>query len=220
MSIEIQAVVFDMDGLMFNTEDLYDQVGQQLLERRGQRFTRELKMQMMGLPGTKAFEVMIEQCELNDTADQLQSECDELFVDLLPDQIAMMPGLADLMDFLEQKGLPKAVATSSHQQFANRALGMFNLGPRFDFVLTSEDVQNGKPHPEVYQLAAKRLNVEPTQMLVLEDSLTGSRAASASGAFTVAVPTLHSQGCDFSHVDLVVSSLESESLYGIFGKSL
>ena len=69
----IKAVVFDMDGLMFNTEHLYDQVGDAILKKRGQRFTRELKLSMMGLPGKDAFEVMIDRCGLDDSVEQLQS---------------------------------------------------------------------------------------------------------------------------------------------------
>ena len=75
----LQAIVFDMDGLMFNTEDLYNLAGQQLLAPRGQEFTRELKLAMMGLPGQEAFSVMIERCGLDDSVEQLKSETDEIF---------------------------------------------------------------------------------------------------------------------------------------------
>lgn len=212
MDRNITAVVFDMDGLMFNTEDLYDQVGQQLLERRGLSFTLELKLQMMGLPGGRAFEVMIQQCGLTDSVQQLQEESDRIFVDLLPNQIAKMPGLDSLLQHLEDNRIPKAVATSSHQQFADTALGVFELGPRFKFVLTAEDVIHGKPHPDIYLLAAARLGIPPAEMLVLEDSLTGSRAAVAAGAYTVAVPSSHTRHLSFEHADIVISSLDSPVL--------
>lgn len=204
---KIRAVTFDMDGLMFNTEDLYDVVGDQLLVRRGQRFTRELKLKMMGLPGDKAFAVMIRECGLDDSVAALQDESRRLFAELLPKEIRMMPGLEELLTRIEAAGLPKAVATSSHIAFAQVALSSFELMPRFSFVLTAESVQQGKPHPEVYQLAARRHGVAVDQMLVLEDSVIGSTAAAAAGAFVIAVPTEHSQGQDFSHVDRTVNSL-------------
>jgi len=212
----IKAVAFDMDGLMFNTEDLYDEVGEILLGRRGQSFDRELKMAMMGLPGTDAFEIMRTRCGLADSVTQLQSECDEIFSDMLPAKIQTMPGLELLLDLLENRKIPKCVATSSHRQFAARALGAFDLEPRFKFVLTAEDVTLGKPHPEVYLAAASRLNVEPESMLVLEDSFTGSSAAAAAGAFTIAVPTKHSLDMDFSHVDHIASRLDDEAILGLF----
>lgn len=178
-----------MDGLMFNTEDLYDIVGEKLLNRRGQSFTTELKRAMMGLPGDDAFAVMKERCGLDDPVESLAAECTELFQDLLPSAIEMMPGLEQLLELLESKGMPKGIATSSHAAFADRALGMFDLKPRFEFVLTSESVTRGKPHPEVYLMAARRLGVDPAEMLVLEDSVHGSNAAIAAGAVTIAIPS-------------------------------
>ncbi len=202
---------------MFNTEDLYDQVGQILLERRGQSFTRKLKLEMMGLPGPKAFQLMRERCDLSESVEQLQAETDTIFQDMLPEQIEMMPGLEDLLRLVESRELPKAVATSSHRQFANKALGFFDLLPRFDFVLTSEDVTNGKPHPEVYLAAAQRLGITPNSMLVFEDSFIGSTAAASSGAFTVAVPTEHSVDMDFSHVDMVALRLDDKAIFELLG---
>ena len=213
---KIAAVAFDMDGLMFNTEDLYDQVGQMLLAKRGHDFTRELKLAMMGLPGPVAFEVMRQRCGIEDSVEQLQSEADQIFAKMLPAQIEMMPGLETLLEKLESIGIPKAVATSSHRQFADQALGHFDLQPRFEFVLTADDVTQGKPHPEIYLTTASRLGISPDSMLVLEDSLTGSKAAAAAGAFTIAVPTRHSLGSDFSHVHCVADHLMDQVVLDLF----
>ena len=202
-----QAVAFDMDDLMFNTEDLYDDVCETLLQRRGQRFTLELKLEMMGRPGQEALAIMKERCDLSQSVDELKVEVKKLFSDLLPGRIEMMPGLSALLSFLEQHRIPKCVATSSLRPFAIEALGSFDLEPRFEFVLTAEDVENGKPAPDVYLLAAQRLGVDVAELLVLEDSVLGSRAAAAAGAFTIAVPTKHSVGSDFSHVDHVADDL-------------
>lgn len=217
MNHELKAVVFDMDGLMFNTEDLYDQVGQTILQRRGQNYSLELKLEMMGLPGNEAFEIMRKRCNIDDSVEQLKKETDEIFEDLLHN-IEKMPGLDELLSLIEEKAIPKAVATSSHRQFATRALGFFNLEPRFEFVLTGDDVENGKPNPDVYLLAAKKLRVSTENMLVLEDSLIGSRAAKAAGTFTVAVPTTHSRQSDFSHVDHVVDRLDHEIVMSLIRK--
>ena len=212
----ITAVAFDMDGLMFNTEDLYDQVGQMLLDHRGQTFTPALKLEMMGLPGPVAFEVMRKRCGIEDSVEQLQSEADQIFSGLLPAEIKTMPGLENILAKLENLNIPKVVATSSHRRFAEQALGHFNLQPRFESVLTAEDVTHGKPHPEIYLTAASRMRVEPQSMLVLEDSQTGSTAAVAAGAFTIAIPTRHSLGMDFSHVHRVVDRLDDDWIIGLF----
>ena len=213
MKQTIEAIVFDMDGLMFNTEDLYDQVGDAILKKRGQRFTRDIKLAMMGLPGDKAFQVMIDRCNLDDSVKELQTETEALFKEMLPREIRTMPGLLELLDRLEQKGIPKGIATSSHRRFATIALGQFNLEPRFEFVLTAESVIQGKPHPEVYLLAAEKMNVAPQSVLVLEDSHTGSTAAAAAGACVIAVPTEHSQDCDFSHVFAIADGLHDNIVW-------
>ena len=198
---------------MFNTEDLYNVVGDALLEPRGHEFTRELKLLMMGLPGKKAFQVMIDHCQLQDSIDTLEAESAELFAELLPREIRPLRGLMELLDKLELNNIPKAVATSSHQRFANIALSQFDLIPRFEFILTAESVTNGKPHPDVYLLAAKRMGLAPSQLLVLEDSVTGSRAAVAAGANVIAIPTEHSAEMDYSHVDHIATSLEDSIIW-------
>ena len=213
---KIEAVAFDMDGTMFNTEDLYDGLGEILLRRRNQSFTRELKLEMMGLPGPVAFEIMRQRCNLEESVKQLQDECDEIFVGMLPARIEMMPGLEQLMSKLEKLQIPKCVATSSHRQFAEKSLGHFDQVPRLEFILTADDVPNGKPHPDIYLAAAKKLGVEPENMLALEDSFTGSEAAAASGAYTIAVPTIHSREMDFSHVDKIAESLADEKITELF----
>ncbi len=213
MKQTIDAVVFDMDGLMFNTEDLYDQVGDAILQKRGKRFTREVKLAMMGLPGEKAFQVMIDRCNLDDSIEQLQNETEALFAEMLPREIRTMPGLLELLDRLEQNGIPKGIATSSHHRFATIALGQFDLAPRFEFVLTAESVTRGKPHPEVYLLAADKMKLAPQSVLVLEDSHTGSTAAAAAGACVIAVPTEHSSDCDFSHVHAVADGLHDKIVW-------
>lgn len=212
----MRAVVFDLDGLIFNTEDLYDLVGDGLLRKRGKRFLPDLKRKMMGRPGSVALQIMIDHHALNDTVDQLQIESDAAFEDLLETSLETMPGLFELLDKIEANNLPMAVATSSHRAFAHRVLSAFDLLPRFEFVLTSDDIVNGKPAPDVYQLAATRLNVPPTAMLVFEDSETGCRAAMAAEAITVAVPNRHTASHDFTGVRLIAETLADPRISEFF----
>ncbi len=197
---------------MFNTEDLYDIVGEKLLNRRGQSFTSGLKMEIMGLPGADAFAIMKDRCGLDDPVECLASESEEIFLDLLPSRIEMMPGLEHLLELIEASNLPKAVATSSHLPFAKRALGMFDLQPRFEFVLTAESVSRGKPDPEIYFTAASRLGVQPENMLVLEDSIHGSNAAIAAGATTIAVPSRRVDSTQFGSVYAVCERLDESTI--------
>lgn len=209
----IRGVVFDLDGLMFNTETLYQEVGTELLRRRGREFTEDLIRQMMGRPGGVALQLMIDYHGLKDTVATLEQESDAIFEEILESRLAPMPGLMELLAHLEVRGIPKAVATSSRQAFVERVLGLFDLRSRFAFVLAAEDVTKGKPHPEIYETAAKRLAISPAAMMVLEDSENGCRAAAAAGAFAVAVPDGLSTGHDFSCASLVVERLSDAQVY-------
>lgn len=208
-----RAVVFDLDGLMFNTEELYQQVGRELLGRRGKEFTTELLDAMMGRRPQQALRIMIDWHSLDATVEQLAAESAEIFVPVLDAQLAPMPGLLHLLDALEAAAIPKAVATSSNRRFTDDVLGRFALGPRFEFVLTAEDVRQGKPHPEIYQTAAARLSLRPEDILVLEDSANGCRAAVTAGMVVVAVPGRHSQSHDFSGTAMVVENLGDPRLF-------
>lgn len=184
----ILAVALDMDGLMINTEDMYTEISQVLLERRGRSFSLELKRAMMGKPAPQAWAIMIAAHDLTDDWETLQAETDVLFESLLPERIAPMPGLMSLLERLDQLQLPRCVATSSHRAFAEEALGLCQLVDRVDFILTARDVAQGKPAPDIYLASAAKMKVEPRQMLVLEDSMTGMEAGLAANACVVAVP--------------------------------
>src|SRR6059058_406184 len=154
-----RAVVFDLDGLMFNTEELYQEVGAELLRRRGYVFTQELLDQMMGRPSHVALQLMIDTHTLRATVEELLAETDEIFPEILRTRLAPMPGLVELMTALEQRGISKAIATSSRRSFVEHVLGVFGYQPRFSPILTSEDITYGKPHPEIYLTAAQRLAI-------------------------------------------------------------
>lgn len=212
-----RAVVFDMDGLMFNTEDIYFSVGEELLRRRGFTFTRELSDAMMGRPPKASFEVMIEWHSLSDTWEQLAEESEDLFIGMLPGRIEPLPGLLELLHALERHDIPKAICTSSSRRVLTAALAAFELEPRFCFTLTANDITHGKPHPEIYQKAAERFGIQAERIVVLEDSEAGCTAAARAGAIAVAVPGEHSARQDFGMARLTIESLADPRLYALLG---
>jgi HAD superfamily hydrolase (TIGR01509 family) len=211
----IQAAVFDLDGLLVNTEELYQHVGSELLRRRGKTFGPDLLDAMMGRPPAVSLAIMIEWHGLADTVETLAAETGAIFAGLLDERLEPMPGAVDLVDALAGRGLPRGVATSSGPAFAHDVLGRVGLLDRFAFVLTSADVVNGKPDPEIYLAAAARLGVEPAEMIVFEDSHNGCRAAVAAGAVVVAVPGGHSRRHDFTGARLVADSLADPRIAGL-----
>src|SRR5207244_5778221 len=138
-----RTVVFDRDGLMFNTEELYQEVGTELLRRRGYVFTQELLDRMMGRPSHVALQIMIDTHTLKATVEELLAETDEIFPDILRTRLAPMPGLVELIAALEENAIPKGIATSSPRSFVERVLGAFDYQSRFSPILTSEDIVRG-----------------------------------------------------------------------------
>ncbi len=213
----LRAVVFDLDGLLFNTEELYQRVGTEILRRRGHEFTQSLLDAMMGRPSRVALQIMIDRHQLDATVDELLQETEETFPPILDEFLAPMPGAVKLLEALEQVGVPKAIATSSGRRFLDNILARVGWLERFDFFLTSEDVSEGKPHPEIYQKAAARHVLPAQQIMVLEDSHNGCRAAVAAGMYTVAVPGDHSRTHDFTGTKFVAETLGDGRIYLALG---
>ena len=208
-----RGVTFDLDGLLVNTEELYQDVGTELLRRRGKPFEPELLDRMMGRPQQVSLRIMIDWHSLNDTVEALATETKEIFTSYLGARLAPMPGAVALLDSLAAARIPFGVATSSGPDFAHDVLGRVGFLDRMGFVLTCNDVREGKPHPEIYLAAAGRLGVIPKQMLVLEDSHNGCKAAVAAGAVAVAVPGGHSHRHEFAGAAFIATSLADRRIF-------
>jgi pseudouridine-5'-monophosphatase len=203
----LRAVAFDLDGILANTEDLYEQAGEAVLGRRGKIYDAELRERIMGRPVVDAIQIMIDCHSLPDTVDDLMCECADVLKHLIETSLAPMPGAIPLINDLQSADIAIAVATSATPEYADNVLTRLKLKQRFRFTLTSADIHRGKPNPEIYLLCANRLGIEPSQMMVLEDSANGCRAAVEAGAFTVAVPNRHTHNHNFSGARFVADTL-------------
>jgi HAD superfamily hydrolase (TIGR01509 family) len=197
-----------MDGVIFDTERLYFDSEDELLRKRGRAFTPDLAYRMMGMPGLEAMELLRREHDLVEDAQSLFEEAQERYRAKIASELALMPGFAELLAAVEQTGLPRGVATSTRRELALHMLHRFDLPPRFGCILTRDDVAIGKPAPEIYLAACAQLRVEPSETLVLEDSLNGVRSALAAGCVTVGVRHTHNQLMDFSTAHFEVASLD------------
>jgi pseudouridine 5'-phosphatase len=154
-----------------------------------------------------AIQMIIDCHSLSDSVDDLMCECVDELQQLIATSLAPMPGVVSLIHDLGTADIPIAVATSATPEYAENVLTRLNLKQRFRFILTAADIDCGKPDPEVYLLAANRLGIEPSQMMVLEDSANGCRAAVAAGAFAIAVPNRHTRNHNFSGASFVADTL-------------
>ena len=184
-----EAVVFDMDGLMLDSERAINDCMARASRELGHDLPDSLWLQMIGGGEGLCRRLLAERIGDDATIELLART--EAMYDVVADAgIDHRPGIVDLLDWLVARGIPRAVATSTRRPLAMRKLAAAGLLPYFDAVCTSSDVAAPKPAPDVYLLAASKLGIEPARCLVLEDSPTGVRAALAAGMTPVQVPDM------------------------------
>jgi HAD superfamily hydrolase (TIGR01509 family) len=214
----VRAVVFDLDGLLVDSESLFAEAAGCLLARRGHALAPEVMRYMLGRPSRVGFAFFRDYYGLAESVADLLTEVRELFHGAIGERpVPLMPGVTELLAAVERRGLPAAIATSSGREYLGRVLAPHGLLPRFRFTLTGDDVRQGKPHPEVYEKVAARLGVEPGAMVVLEDSLNGLAAAKAAGARCVVVPHALLEREELAAADAVLPSLAARELYELLG---
>ena len=216
MPASIRAVVFDLDGLMFDTEALFFRVSAEMVAARGKTFTPEIMRAMIGRRSVEAGYMLKTMTGLDEPLDVLLADVRQRFYAEMETAVHPTPGLFHLLDRLGHHGLPLAVATSSRRSYAAQLLGQHRLLNRFRFVLGSEDVARGKPDPEIYLTAIERFDVPPRSVLVLEDSPAGVASGRAAGAYVVGVPHEHSPARAMQSADLIVPGLDDPGLLGLF----
>ena len=184
-----EAVVFDMDGLMLDSERAINECMARAASDLGHELPASLWLQMIGGGDGLCRRLLADRIGADATVELLARA--EAMYDVVADAgIDHRPGIVDLLDWLVARGIPRAVATSTRRPLAMRKLAAAGLLPYFDAVATSSDVAAPKPAPDVYLLAASKLGVAPARCLVLEDSPTGVRAALAAGMTPVQVPDM------------------------------
>lgn len=183
------AVLFDMDGLMLDSERAITDCLAQAAGEGGHDLPHALWLSMVGTGSDECRRRLVERLG-EAPADALLDRAHALYDARVEAGVPHRPGLVALLDWLQAQRLPRAVATSTERSLALRKLRTAGLLDRFDAVCSASEVASPKPAPDVYLLAAQRLGVAPAQCLVLEDSPTGVRAALAAGMTVIQVPDL------------------------------
>jgi HAD superfamily hydrolase (TIGR01509 family) len=186
----VHAVVFDMDGLLVDSEAMFRDVMMDIARRRGVRLPLEVFLRMVGLQAPASRQVALDHFGEDFDYDSWMAEAWALAQARAAVGVALKAGVVELLDFLDEAGLPRAVATSSGHPTVSRTLGPHDLAPRFQAIVAAGDYARGKPDPDAFLVAAERLGVEPAACLALEDSHNGVRAAHAAGMMTIMVPDL------------------------------
>lgn len=192
-----KAVIFDMDGLMIDSERLYIESERFMASLRGKELPDATIAKMMGHKPIESMAIFKADLGLSESPQALLTERDELMHLKMKTDLVPMPGLFDLLTFISPRfGL--AIATGASRPFLDLTLDTLKIRDLFSVLVCADDVTHGKPHPEIYELAAARLGLPPADCLVLEDSSNGIRSAHAAGCLSIAVPSQYTKDQDFS----------------------
>jgi HAD superfamily hydrolase (TIGR01509 family) len=202
----IRAIIFDMDGLMIDSEKIYWAVTRRIAGSFGKEVADETLGRMMGRSPLDSVALLAAEVGLPQSPQELHAMREEAVEKELKKGVEPMPGLLDVLPRFKARFL-LGVATSAPMYLVDIVLGGLHLKPVFDVLQTSDDVVKGKPDPEIYLKAMSRLGVKPAETIVLEDSSNGSLAAKRAGAYAIAVPSQYTRRQDFSFVDYVAIDL-------------
>lgn len=197
----IRALIFDMDGLMVDTEPIYWEVARALAQQYGTRVADATLRRMMGRSGLEAMGLFARECGITTASPaDLLREREQGMIARYTAGVAPLPGLHAIIDRFRGR-LRLAVATSSPRKYTDVLLPALGLAEVFDVVQTGDDVTRGKPDAEIYLKCMERLGVAPAECVVLEDSPAGALAGKRAGAYVIAVPTHLTAGEDFCFAD-------------------
>ena len=187
----IEAVVFDLDGVLVDTEHLWDEVREALTEEWGGRYTPEAQEAMMGMSSPEWSRYLHEVVGLREPPEVIKDEVVRRMLARYETNLPVVPGAVEAVRRLADSGLRLAVASSSNRELIDAVLRRLELTSVFEITVSSEEVAQGKPAPDVYLETARRLDVEPARCVAIEDSASGIRAAHTAGMRVIAYPNRH-----------------------------
>ena len=183
----IEAVVFDLDGVILDTEELWDEVREALARERGGRWSDRAQADMMGMSSPEWSRYMHEVVGLAESPDEINREVVHRMLDRYAQRLPLIDGAIDAVRRIAARW-PLGLASSSNRELIDRALEVSGLAPLFRATVSSEEVARGKPAPDVYLEVTRRLGVDAKSCAAIEDSANGIRSAHAAGMRVVAIP--------------------------------
>jgi HAD superfamily hydrolase (TIGR01509 family) len=185
--VSIGAVVFDLDGVILESEEIWDDVRERYVRDRGGRYDDEAQRAMMGMSSTEWSRFIHEELGVEATPAEINADVVELMIARYREQLPLIPGAREAVERMARV-FPLAIASSSNRPLIAVALELAELTELFRATVSSEEVDRGKPAPDVYLEAARRLGVEPERSAAIEDSHSGIVSAQTAGMTVVAIP--------------------------------
>lgn len=204
----IEAVIFDMDGVLLDSEPLHDGTNIQMLSEWGITIDEKLLHQFVGRTSHDLWAAMKNQFNIEEDIDVLVDKQWAMNIKNLPQtDIVASDGLDALLGYIQQNNLSASVASSSRGDFVEAVFDHLNLWPYMDAYTGGGEVSNGKPHPEIYLKAASKVNISPDKCVAIEDSTAGVASARAAGMITIGYANPTSKNQDISAAEYIVTHL-------------
>ncbi len=200
------ALIFDMDGLMIDSERLYFAAEREMAAAYGREIRDEQLWPLMGRKPIESLRLLREILKIDTSPEELFAWRNRLMREKMHRDLGAMPGLIEILDAFHGR-LKLAVGTGAQQEFLDIALDTLRIRPYFDVLQTADAVERGKPDPEIYLITCRRLALPPMECVVLEDARNGVLAGKAAGCQVIAVPSDYTRGQDFSEADWVEPDL-------------
>jgi len=204
----IEGVIFDLDGLLLDSEQVWDEAREELAKERGGRWSDHAQRDMMGMSSPEWSAYMHDVIGLPEPPEEINVEVVRRLEERYRERLPVIPGAQAAVERLAERW-PLALASSSNRELIDLALDLMGVAKYFKATVSSEEVARGKPAPDVYLEAARRLGVDAHKAAAIEDSRNGIRAAKAAGMRVVAIPNEHFPPDDetLGQADVVLESL-------------
>jgi len=187
----VELIIFDMDGLIFDSERLAYEVWQAVLGRHGHEINFEFYRKLIGSNEERIKTLCLEKYGKDFPFEELKKERYQEMDKLIKEKgLALKPGLLELLNFLKDKPVKKAVATSTNRERAYKLLNLHHLVPYFDIILCGDEITKSKPDPEIFLKVCEKLNCRPTKTMVLEDSIAGIIASYNGKMMPIMIPDM------------------------------
>ena len=214
-TIDDRAVIFDMDGVLLDSEPLHYQALSRVLTREGYTWTVADNERLLGTTVEDSFRIIDEMVHLRLPREYFLTTYEAEALALLQGPLEPSAGVVSSIDMLAERGLCLAVASSSRRSWIDATLRSLGIAGRFSVVVSGDEVANGKPAPDIYLRAAGLLNMAPEVCTAVEDAPNGLLSARSAGMRVVAVRTPYTKNLDLSQADVVIDSLEELSLVNL-----
>jgi HAD superfamily hydrolase (TIGR01509 family) len=214
----MKAIIFDMDGLMIDSERLYFQAEREIAWTFGRNIRDEILQKMMGRNPIEGMEILVRELELPISSQEAVRMRNDLMRQKMRTGLRAMPGLSHIIDAFYGR-LKLAISTGAQKEFLDIAVDQLGIRDKFDVLQASDEIIRGKPDPEIFLKTCDGLGLEPKECIVLEDSENGVRAARRAGCFVIAVPSEYTQRQDFRSACFIASDLfEAANRIGVLVK--